>query len=63
MTNENTLSLVLGSNKNGGDLLCSQTPLLFFENELEKSIFWLQSTLSMVSAMFLIGFLFFLKKL
>jgi hypothetical protein len=34
MANENNLFLVLSSKKNGGDLLCSQTPSLCFENEL-----------------------------
>jgi hypothetical protein len=36
MANENTLFLVLSSKKNGGDLLCSQTPSLCFENELKN---------------------------
>lgn len=34
--NENTLFLVLSSKKNDGELLCSQTPSLCFENDQKK---------------------------
>jgi hypothetical protein len=38
MANENTPFVVLSSKKNGGDLLCSQTPSLCLENEIKKKV-------------------------